>query len=96
MEVRDTKLADPARYDKWTKRIDAQIVARIVQKVRLLKAHGLDWGEGHVRRIEGNLYELKVSKYRLYFRYEGTTARFVDFGEKDTQGRDIQRAKGRT
>lgn len=69
-------------------------VAIITGKMELLKAHGLDWGDEYVKRIDGNLHELKYNHYRLYFRHEPPIARFVHYGIKATQMQDIRRAQG--
>lgn len=48
-----------------------------------------------VRRLDANLYEVRVNKYRLYFTVQGEVLWFLAYGDKATQQRDIERARGR-
>ncbi len=49
----------------------------------------------HVRRLGDDLCELRADKHRLYFVVVDDTAKFLAYGEKDTQQRDINRARRR-
>jgi putative component of toxin-antitoxin plasmid stabilization module len=71
---------------------------KVVAKVRLLPAHGIAW-PGAVKRLSGNLYELRWDTgpgLRVYFRFEPPLARIVGWGDKSTQGRDVAAAQGET
>jgi putative component of toxin-antitoxin plasmid stabilization module len=48
-----------------------------------------------VRFLGAGLHELRVSKFRVYFVYGPETLHVLAQGEKDTQVRDIARARRR-
>lgn len=82
-------------YDKWRSKLDAGAQAVVTRRIDLLAEHGISLGMPNVRRLAAGLFELRAGKYRLYFTVLGDTARFLTFGEKDTQTRDIERARKR-
>ncbi|MCW2928388.1 MAG: hypothetical protein JWM86_2356 [Thermoleophilia bacterium] len=94
-DIENTSIEDPELFKAWMSSKAVQSNRkRVVAKMLLLPHHGLAWGTDHVRHVDGNLHELKVMHYRLYFRYEKPTARFVWYGTKGTQQADIQKAQG--
>lgn len=82
-------------YDKWRSRLDESAQAVVTRRMELLVEHGIALGMPNVRRLVAGLYELRAGKYRLYFTVLGDTARFLTYGEKDTQTREIERARRR-
>lgn len=82
-------------YAKWMGRLSNPSAARVLAKLNLLALTGTNLQLPHVRRLGAGLCELRVDKYRLYFVVAGDTATFLAYGEKDTQQRDIQRARRR-
>lgn len=61
----------------------------------MLEQHGVAIGMPMVRRLDIDLWELRVGKHRLYFSVEQNTALFHAYGDKDSQRRDIERARER-
>jgi putative component of toxin-antitoxin plasmid stabilization module len=88
---------------RWANRIDPKTRALIERKIDLLTDIGDAAQLPLVRRLGGGLSELRVGKHRLYFAVvmmesEDQIERgimFVTYGEKGTQQRDIERARGR-
>lgn len=88
---------DGTDFRKWITRIGAPERANIDRRLALLREEGLALGLPNVRRIDASLWELRSGRYRLYFTLEEpNTAVFVAYGNKDTQQRDIRRARERT
>ncbi len=95
---------DIGEFAKWSKRIDGRIRGLVARKIDYLAFLGTDASMPLVRGLGDGLFELRVDKYRLYFIYaifsvDDRPERgilFVAYGEKDTQQRDIDRARGRT
>jgi len=82
-----------ATFDRWLHRLrDRRAVQRIV--ARLLAAE-----EGHlgdVRAVGGGVAEMRIQHgpgYRLYFITRATELIVLLCGDKDSQRRDIERAK---
>ena len=86
---------DRDEFVKWLRHLSPQNRARVGVKLTRLKEHGPGIGMPLVRRIDADLYERRVDKFRLYFTVGHDTAWFVVFGDKDSQQRDIARAKER-
>lgn len=82
-------------YVKWMRKLSQRDRARIADKLLLLAMTGTNLTMPHVRRLGNGLSELRVDKYRLYFEVVDDTASFLTYGEKDTQPRDIERARNR-
>lgn len=83
-----------AEFGKWLNGLrDANAYARIVQRIRRLERGN----PGDVKSVGGGLHELRIDfgpGYRSYFVYEGSAVVIlVCGGDKDTQGRDIRRAR---
>ncbi len=83
-----------AEFGKWLKKLrDANAYARIVQRIRRLERGN----PGDVKSIGGGLHELRIDYgpgYRVYFIDEGlAVVILLCGGEKNTQGRDIRRAR---
>ena len=79
---------------KWLNGLrDANAYARIVQRIRRLERGN----PGDVKSVGGGLHELRIDYgpgYRVYFVYEGlAVVILLCGGDKDTQGRDIKRAR---
>ncbi len=64
--------------------------------LQLLEQLGPELRMPAVRRIDFDLHELRSGKYRLYFTWSSDGPLFVAYGEKDTQQRDIARARRRS
>ena len=94
---------DPAEFVKWTTRLPDAALAKIAAETALLLHVGRALGLPLVRQIGGSLSELRVSAHgglRLYFtilRSQDGIERvlFLTYGRKDTQERDIARARRR-
>lgn len=82
-------------YRRWFHRLSTIDQARVADKLNLLRDVGTDLTMPHVRRLGGGLCELRVDKHRLYFVVRDDTAVVLAFGDKDTQRRDIRKARGR-
>jgi putative addiction module killer protein len=83
-----------AEFGKWLNGLrDANAYARIVQRIRRLERGN----PGDVKSVGGGLHELRIDYgpgYRVYFVYEGSAVVILLCGgDKDTQGRDIKRAR---
>jgi putative addiction module killer protein len=87
---------NPNEYGKWFARLGPLPKAVVAAEIGLLATH---WpiGMPRVRALGGGLHELRIMAHglRLYFTVEGDTITFVAYGRKDTQDRDIDRARGR-
>jgi putative addiction module killer protein len=89
---------DDAEFVKWYRRLGPVEQAKLTWQLDLLMAVGTALGMPHVRDLGDGLRELRVRvgrQPRLYFQIEGTMARMLTYGRKDTQQRDIGRARGR-
>lgn len=50
----------------------AKVFARILRTVELLEEFGVELDEDYVEHIEGKIWELRISRYRvLYFAFQG-------------------------
>ena len=67
----------------------------MASKIDRLLEHGPTLGMPLVRRLGDDLFELRISKYRVYFKVGDGSIVVLACGEKDTQSRDIARARGR-
>ena len=95
MTVVEIAHRDPGEYRKWARRLGDADLRRVANKLRLLAEAGGALTMPHVRRMGGDLCELRADKHRLYFVIVDDTATFLAYGEKDTQQRDISRARRR-
>lgn len=86
---------DPREFERWMSRLSPIDRTRIAKKVHLLMYAGANLTMPNVRRLGNGLCELRVDKFRLYFTIEVDTARLLSYGSKDTQQRDIARARKR-
>lgn len=89
---------DDSEFAKWYRRLGPVEQAKVTWEIDLLAEAGAAVGLPHVRDLGHGLRELRVrvgQQPRLYFTIEGGTARFLTYGRKDTQRRDIERAKRR-
>jgi putative addiction module killer protein len=86
---------DVREFEKWLRSIDSPHSGRIVDKLRFVHRGGPTIGLPLVRTFGGGLSELRVDKYRVYFVRDGSQIHVVAAGSKDTQRRDISRARRR-
>ena len=89
---------DDAEFVKWYRRLGSVEQAKVTWQLDLLMAVGASLGMPHVRDLGGGLRELRIrvgQQPRLYFEVDGDIARMLTYGRKDTQQRDIVRARGR-
>lgn len=87
---------DEREFRKWLRAIGGEAAARVVTKLEVLRdSGGSAIGMPLVRRIDPDLHELRVSKHRVYFTEAPSAIRVLAVGEKDTQDRDIERARRR-
>jgi putative addiction module killer protein len=83
-----------AEFRKWLNGLrDANAYARIVQRIRRLERGN----PGDVKSVGGGLHEMRIDYgpgYRVYFVHQGpTVVILLCGGGKDTQHRDIKRAR---
>lgn len=86
---------DPRDFERWMSRLARVDQRRILRKLHMLAHVGSALSMPSVRRLGGGLSELRVDKYRVYFTIEGDEAWILGHGTKDTQQRDIARARRR-
>ena len=86
---------DDGEYEKWVKSIEQREFSKVARRLLLLSDLGRLLGMPTVRRIDGEVSEVRSGKYRLYFTLTESEAIFLAYGEKDTQQRDIERARQR-
>ncbi len=87
---------DAREYTKWVQHLSPEMRGRITTKLYRLREHGVGLRMPLVRRLDADLYELRVDKYRLYFTIaHGNELHVLAYGDKGTQQRDIERARGR-
>jgi mRNA-degrading endonuclease RelE of RelBE toxin-antitoxin system len=82
-------------FVKWARRLGDQERAQVARKLRMLEQHGVGVGMPLVRRLDSDLWELRVGKHRLYFSVDHDTAVFHVYGDKGSQRRDIDKARER-
>lgn len=95
----DVKHHDLSMFVEWMRdRSNSSAdLKKVLAKLEMLKANGIQWARPHVNHIDGTLWELKVrgdDTHRVYFRHEPPHARCVLYGTKNGQKADIERAKG--
>lgn len=85
-----------SEYAKWFSRLGPQAKATVAAEIALL-AQRWPVGMPRVRNIGAGLHELRIMAHglRLYFVIEGEAITFLTYGRKDTQARDIDRARRR-
>ncbi|MBC7460143.1 MAG: type II toxin-antitoxin system RelE/ParE family toxin [Thermoleophilia bacterium] len=95
----DIEFLDTAEYVKWMRGLGAAEQSKVASQLELLAARGEELRLPHVRWLGRGLFELRVvigQQPRLYFhRVGGDLVVMLTFGRKDTQQRDIARARRR-
>lgn len=95
----EIEVRDDAEYEKWLRALGPRERAKAMWLVRELAEHGEALGFPHVRWLGRGLFELRVTmgnQPRVYFtRLDEQRAELLTFGSKDTQDRDIARARRR-
>lgn len=86
---------DEHEFDKWLTALAPEPRDLVLAKLLLLREHGIAIGMPLVRRITAGLHELRVGGNRVYFTQVGGTIHVLTQGRKDTQARDIERARRR-
>ena len=92
---RDSRHYSEREWSKWVACLSPQMRGRVRRKIERLLEHGTSLGMPLVRQLSGELHELRIDKYRLYFTVGGDNIWFLAYRDKDSQRRDIKRALGR-
>jgi putative addiction module killer protein len=83
-------------FERWLRRTGGDGPGRIAGKIALVAEHGgAVVGMPLVRSLGGDLHEIRITTWRIYFAQEGAEMTVLCAGTKDTQQRDIARARGR-
>ena len=87
-------MIESATFKRWIRDVrDRAAVARINTRLRNVSLGNF----GDVRPIGGGISEIRIHNdgpgYRLYFLRDGDTVVLLCGGDKDSQQRDIERAK---
>jgi putative addiction module killer protein len=83
-------------FVKWLRAIGNPADSRVMRGLsRTAELHGSRTGLPTVRSLGGLLFEYRVNKYRVYFTETARTMTILASGDKDTQDRDIARARRR-
>ncbi len=100
MMTMEIRFHDEREFHRWAARLSSQDKAALLRSIQELEASRQPIPMPHGRRIEHDLYELRPagsrSSIRAYYLRIGSIATFVAYGRKDTQQRDIERARRRT
>jgi putative addiction module killer protein len=95
----DLRFHDSREFQHWVLRLSTRDKANVTRAIQELAIATRPIPMPHGRRIDGDLHELRPSSgrssIRIYYRYEGSTAVILTTGRKDTQQRNIDRARGR-
>lgn len=92
----DVTFHDIRRFEKWLRSLDPTHADRVLGRLRFAaRLGGPRVGMPLVRALGDSLHELRVDKYRIYFVVSGHELHIVAAGSKDTQQRDIRRARRR-
>ena len=87
------EIVESATFRRWIRDLrDRGAVARINARLRNMSLGNF----GDAGNLGGGISEMRIHRgpgYRLYFMREGATAIVLCGGDKDTQQRDIQRAR---
>ena len=87
------EVIESSTFKQWIRDLrDRAAVARINARLRNVSLGNF----GDVRAIGGGISEMRVHHgpgYRLYFLREGDTVALLCGGDKDSQQRDIERAR---
>ena len=87
---------DERRFRTWRARLGPDAQRHVERRLKLLGEHEVGLGMPNVRRLFGGAWELRIhSGLRMYFGVVEGTIVLVEYGTKDTQQRDIQRAMRR-
>jgi putative addiction module killer protein len=85
-------------FIRWYRRLGPQQQAKVESELEALIATGPAVGMPVVRDLGHGLFELRIrigQQPRLYFRSDDDTIELLTYGRKDTQQRDIDRARRR-
>ena len=95
----DIEFWDEAEYEKWMRGLGAVERSKAAWVVAALAMRGIDLAFPHVRWLGAGLFELRITsgqQPRLYYtRIGDDKVRMLTYGRKDTQDRDIARARRR-
>jgi putative addiction module killer protein len=91
----EVEFHDARAFEKWLQSLDQQLAGRIVEKLRYVAEIGQSVGLPLVRRLGPGLHELRVDKYRVYITTRQGSLLVLAAGSKDSQARDIARARRR-
>lgn len=87
------EVIESTTFKRWIRDLrDRAAVARINARLRNVSLGNF----GDVRSVGGGISEMRVHHgpgYRLYFLREGDTVVLLSGGDKDSQQRDIERAR---
>lgn len=82
-------------WTRWITRLAPVPRSRVLRSVERLLEHGPALGMPLIRGLGNDLLELRVGGHRLYFTVRGELVLFLTYGDKDSQARDIVRARKR-
>ena len=92
----DVTFYGTGEFEKWVRSLDRVNSARVLGKLRFVATlGGPALGMPLVRALGDRLYELQVDKYRISFTVAASSMLVLAAGEKDTQPRDLDRARRR-
>ena len=87
------QVIESATFKRWIRDLrDRAAVARVNARLRNVSLGNF----GDVRAIGGGISELRIHhgpRYRLYFLRDGDTVVLLAGGDKDSQQRDVERAR---
>lgn len=86
------KYSDKKNFEKWFDSLPADVAGAVLEKLRRLES-----GQKNLLKSLGDgLYELRIFQrpgYRIYGTFASSTFVIIGYGTKDSQKRDIRRAK---
>ena len=92
----EVEFHDEREFERWLRRMGGEAMGRVAGKIALVAEHGgAIVGMPTVRSLGGGLHEIRVGIWRVYFTQHSGVLYVLCSGRKDTQSRDIDRARRR-